>query len=183
MKRKVHGGAIAALILVLLAAVVLAVPSVQQNQRVRADFTALFTAIQEQDAEKLQAIYEPSTGLDAVYLEQVMRYKLLGWKIERIVGQPWPMEGRGDYRVLEAELYFDGVPDTLVKPQGDYERRTTSPVGPCVVVPVRLQFAYYNPTGTPGKDSVLNLVPPRYLDGKNWTAPFAGPLKETPPAR
>ncbi|HEY3416592.1 MAG TPA: hypothetical protein VGM23_06890, partial [Armatimonadota bacterium] len=89
MKRR-HGGIFAFIVVILVLFGALAIPSLNQNMRIRRHFTQLFQDIKERDREGVLKFYDNQPVLPA-YLDQIMQYNLLGWKIKKITGQPWPM--------------------------------------------------------------------------------------------
>lgn len=136
-----------------------------QNLQVRAHFTQLFTALQHQDKKAVDALYDPIKLTPKEY-ETFFAYSLLGWKITDITGQPWPMDETRDFHTLTADLYYQipttGVPAVL---KDKYQQITHPEYGPCLVVPVKLQF-FYDATSTFG----WCIKPPK--DGAGWPCPY-----------
>ena len=172
MKRQRTVSIMVVMIIVAAAAVAVMVQYRQQNARVRHDFNNFFAAIEQYDLRIVRQPYQVEL-LDSKYEEQLVKYKLLGWKITKITGQPFPMDvpqigagGQAVYNELHAMLYYD-LPDTLRAPKGAYRRITHPKIGACAVVPVKLEFAYH---GAMVKQLVM--PPPGLATDKNWTAPF-----------
>ncbi|MHB9023673.1 MAG: hypothetical protein ACYC7E_05780 [Armatimonadota bacterium] len=164
-KRFKYGGLLAFIAVMLVVLTVLAVPSIQQNIKIHTYFNDLFQAIQERDRAGVQKFYKAE--LLPAYLDQIMQYDLVGWKITGVTGQPWPLDRQAGAQYLTAKMYYL-LPDTLVAPRGKYKRYTHPLEGPCAVVPVRLMFAEY-------------LREPGYETGKYWTGPFLKKLQTPRP--
>ncbi len=156
-------GKMTALIVFLLIIGVLALSSAQENRAVRAHFDALFRAVQAQDTEQVQTLLN-ATQIADNYRNQLFQFPLLGWKITRITGQPWPMEHVRLYNRVTADLYYD-LPAQYVAPTGPYQRLQHPLLGECAVVPVTLEFSYKKElqqwfSRSPEKGSALNWIGP-----------------------
>ena len=168
MKRFRYGGAFAAILIFALMAFVLISSSVRQNRMVRARFSTLFQAIQQDKEIVVQEHYNMQT-LDREYLRVLLYYDLVGWKFTKIGGQPWPLDQGPVYIDVQATLYYD-LPDQLAQAR-EYKKIVHSRYGPCVEVPVHLQFHYDNTL------EYWNLLPPDAKTNVNWLAPVTT-LKE-----
>lgn len=164
-KRLLRTDRLAVLVIALLIVVLAVIPWWTQNRRVRDHFNGLFQAMQDQDGKRVNRYYAP-TNLSEDYLRQLFKYPLLGWKITKVVGQPFPLEGMQEYRGIAADMYFD-LPEAVRKRHG-YKEYTHPAYGRCAVVPVAAEYIYI------AKDRRFLLVEPDYASGANWTAPFEG---------
>jgi|GEM_PF-2143717 len=176
MKRRRNIGLIVLLILLLFVAFAAITPSIMQNRNVREFADQFFHAYQTGDKNSLKQYYSVS-GLSNVYLELIDHYDLLGWKITRISGQPYPAEARGSlaggdytYNTLSADLYYKPV-DNLIEPKGRYSRFKHPKYGDCMVVPVIISFSYH-----PEKKWPWMLKNPNDQTGEEWVLPFDKPL-------
>lgn len=169
MRRRRNVGPIVALVLIVCASIACIVPSVEQNRLVRAHFNQYFQALHDKNMSAVNRFYHPQT-LYAKYYELQLKYPLLGWKITRISGQPWPMDRSQNMNTVSIDCYYK-LPDRMLKPQGKYEKIVHPKYGPCGLVPVTLEFSY-------NQEFTGWYVPrPEYSTGLNWAVPFEKPLE------
>jgi len=172
MKRPRRVGLLVGGIILFLSIVTFYGASTWQNQQTRRFFDGFFRAVQTQDPQ-LTKTYYAGQSLTREYQRQLFTYKLLGWEITRISGQPFPMDmpasGAGSaavYHQLTATLYYR-LPDTLIAPQGPYARVEHPQYGSCARVPVTLAFTYRARERPP-----WIIQRPDIATGENWVAPF-----------
>jgi len=140
-----------------------------ENQRVKDGFNKVFTAIQQQRKDDVTMMFYPTT-LPEGYFAQVFKYKLLGWKIISISGQPWPMDMPGSTIDINVECYYQ-MPKQMPKGGAHFTPTAiTHPrYGACMKIPYKLSFLVDNLHD--GKIS-----PPDTRTGENWMGPFEGPV-------
>ena len=179
MKRPRNIGLPVILIVLTLGIFVFIGQSAWQNHQVQQHFNIFFRAVQVKD-ENLHIYFYPEASMPASYRTHLSKYPLLGWKITKIDGQPFPLDtpefGPGGsivYHKLYADMYYR-LPDELMEPDGKYQRMKHPEYGECAVVPVALQFAYHARKVRPWIFGV-----PDFSTGENWVAPFEK-LKLTP---
>ena len=146
------------------------ISSYLENQRVKNGFAKVFVAIQQQQRPQIEQMFYPTT-LTSGYLNQMFKYKLLGWRFVSISGQPWPMDMPGSTIDVVVECYYQ-KPDH--PPAGGVKFRHTDITHPrygaCMMVPYQLHYQV-DPTRSGKIDS------PNMLTGENWMAPFEGPAQ------
>jgi len=170
--RRKKGWIIGGIVLLVLA-VGLAIPCAVQNYQVQAFFNGYFTAIRQKDRERITKGYLYLLALDQGYVDQLLKYELLGWKITGLTGQPLPRDvPHHETNFCSAELYYR-LPDRLVQPAGRYRRIDHPRYGACAVVPVTLEYAYW-----PDFPGHWYIAHPNLLTGRNWAAPFEQPLRQ-----
>lgn len=145
------------------------IPWQRQNAEVRAYFDGYFTTIQRKDAQRLRDYYYVEQDLHEPYLRQLFKYELLGWKITRVTGQPFPKEVlRRETNEIYVDAYYR-LPAALLRPTGLYRKITHPRYGACGVVPVKLQFAFW-----PDFHHGWFIHTPDYMRGTYWACPYEG---------
>jgi len=163
-------------VLLVGAACATIVPSILQNRQVRQFADQLFLNYQDRNTLALQKMYQDK-GADTGYFRQLPQYTLLGWKITRISGQPYPADTAGltlggdyNYNTISAELYYQPV-GKLIKPKGRYTRMKHLKYGDCMVVPVTISYLYH-----PEQPQPWALKQPDTQSPSEWVLPFEKPL-------
>lgn len=166
------------MLLILLAFVAFATitPSIMQNREVRQFADQLFRAYQTRNEGALERYYS-THGMSGAYKKLLTQYTVLGWKVTRISGQPYPADSRriapgGEYRynTISAELYYKLV-DELIEPQGRYSQLKHPKYGDCMVVPVTISYSYH-----PQQQHQWTLKQPAAETPEEWVLPFEKPL-------
>jgi len=172
MKRRRNIGIIVLLVILAFMAFAIITPSIMQNNQVRKFADQLFLAYQNHDVKALNEIYYRGQGVHARYYQLVETFSLLGWKIKRVSGQPYPLDidgfGEGGSYIFNsfyADLYYKPV-EKLIKPKG-YVRIKHPVYGDCMVVPVTVTFSYH-----PELDGQWIIKPPDSETGEFWVLPF-----------
>lgn len=82
-------------------------PSYVQNKFLYSYFKDFLNTIQQQDKAKVEAYYKDTKNILPIYWTQMFKYKMVGWKINSISGQPWPLDDDLEYKKVEINLYYD----------------------------------------------------------------------------
>ncbi len=113
-------------VLILLLVSVIA-PSIAQNRQIRSYLNSLMTAVRQKNNFRIAEFYL----LPAASEDQSFDYQLLGWKINDIDSQPYPMETVGNADVTaNIEMYYK-LPPAMLQPKGRYTVGTYPPYGKC----------------------------------------------------
>ncbi len=94
-------------IIAVIAITTFGYPSYIQNKFMYSYFKNLLNAIQQQDKAKVEQYYKDTKNLLPEYWVQMFKYKMVGWNIKSIGGQPWPLDDELQYKMVEISLYYD----------------------------------------------------------------------------
>jgi len=135
---------IAILAVLGLICLVLVKPSIEQNRKSREFLNELLTAVRDVrngDTSTLADKYQPYPLNDA-YVGALKKYLLIGWDIQSIDCQPYPMESGVKDVTGKVNLYYQGLPAYLLQPQGKYPEVTDPRFGKCALVSVKVHFYF-----------------------------------------
>ncbi len=107
MKQKRKLQTILLIIVVLCSIMGFGYPSYVQNKFLYSYFKDLLNAVQQQDKAKVEMYYKDTKNILPVYWDQMFKYRMKGWKIDSISGQPWPLDDDSEYKNCEITFYYE----------------------------------------------------------------------------
>jgi len=154
-------------------------PSLDQNDELRQFIAAVLITMQRKDIRMLKQAYV-GAGLTDDYVDQIKKSSLLGWKIQSIDSQPYPMDTGSSKVTVELELYYR-LPDSMIQPKGPYQVGNFPPYNNCIRYHTACHLHFERSLGVimldaPSTSIGTDLLVPMPREEKQKTAP--GPKKK-----
>ncbi len=144
-------------------------PSYVQNKFMYSYFKDLLNAVQQQNKSTVEQYYKDTKNILPEYWNQMFKYRMMGWKINSISGQPWPLDDDLEYKKAEISLFYEFKGQKLPK-NGTIVNHPK--YGKVVEVSTICRFIPeihgYN------KGTEISLMLPGQGISTNWLAPYEG---------